>query len=66
MEDFGNSIEEERKDMTVLHSKGIAGPSATKAVRKVKQTGEQHLKLLQENTLSRELMQKTIPYQEIS
>ena len=40
MEHFGNPFEEESKDLIVLHSKELAGPSAAEAVRKVKQTGK--------------------------
>ena len=40
MEHFGNQFEEERKDLIVLHSKELAGPSAAEAVRKVMQVGE--------------------------
>ena len=40
MEHFGNPFEEESKDLIVLHSKDLAGPSAAEAVRKVKQTGK--------------------------
>ena len=40
MEHFGNPFEEESKDLIVLHSKELAGPSAAEAVRKVKKIGE--------------------------
>lgn len=40
MEHFGNPFEEESKDLIVLHSKELAGPSAVDTVRKVKQIGE--------------------------
>ena len=40
MEHLGNPFEDESKDLIVLHSKELAGPSAAEAVRKVKQIGE--------------------------
>lgn len=40
MEHFGNPFEEESKDLIVLHSKELAGPSAAETVRKVRQIGE--------------------------
>ncbi|KAK0146492.1 hypothetical protein N1851_014183 [Merluccius polli] len=45
LEDFGNPFEEESKDLIVLHSKEIPGPSAVERVRNVKQTGEHQFEM---------------------